>query len=210
MFHLPSIISLFAFANTTPPSTEEASFRCILIDQLTRYPKLELQDLYKLIYQAAMGSEHAISDTDMVHTSLERELEALANGPTEPVIENISADGRVVRVNLRPYFAAKGDRSALITAFVRTANEYKGSNSQLRRYWSYAERMAADGELPFTYAALERFFSEMQAQGFPAVHHSTTYASAYHPAYRVIVHELLDRSCGYAKRPVRKGKRGQK
>ena len=210
MFLLPNIILLFAFGNADPPSSEEVSFRSILTDQITRYPKLELQDLYKLIYQAAMGSEHAVSDTDMVHTSLERELEALTDGPAEPVIENISPDSRLVRINLRPYFAAKGDRSALITAFVRTANEYKGSDCQLRRYWSYAERMAADGELPFTYAALERFFSEMQAQGFPAVHHSTTYASAYHPAYRVIVYELLDRSCGYAKRPVRKGKRGQK
>ena len=210
MFLLPNIILLFAFGNADPPSSEEVSFRSILTDQITRYPKLELQDLYKLIYQAAMGSEHAVSDTDMVHTSLERELEALADGPAESVIENISPDSRLVRINLRPYFAAKGDRSALITAFVRTANEYKGSDCQLRRYWSYAERMAADGELPFTYAALEGFFAQMQEQGFPAVHHSTTYASAYHPAYRVIVYELLDRSCGYAKRPVRKGKRGQK
>ncbi|MEE8300323.1 MAG: hypothetical protein V3R28_03350 [Desulfatiglandales bacterium] len=194
MFLLPNIISLFAFANATPPSSEEVSFRSILAEQVGRYPKLELQDLYKLIYQAAMGSEHAVSDTDMVHTSLERELEALADGPAEPVIENISPDSRLVRINLRPYFAAKGDRLVLITAFVRTANEYKGSDSQLRRYWSYAERMAADGELPFRYAALERFFAQMKEQGFPAVHHSATYASAYHPAYRVIIYEFLGRS----------------
>jgi hypothetical protein len=210
VFLLPSIISLFAFGNADPPSSEEVSFRSILAEQVGRYPRLELQDLYKLIYQAAMGSEHAISDTDMVHTSLERELATLADGPAEPVIEDISPDSRLVRINLRPYFAAKGDRSALITAFVRTANEYKGSDCQLRRYWSYAERMAADGELPFRYAALERFFAQMQEQGLPAVHHSATYASAYHPAYRVIIYELLARSRGHAKRPVRKGKRGQK
>jgi hypothetical protein len=204
VFHLPSIIPLFTFANATPPSAEEASFRRILAEQVARYPRLEPQDLYKLIYQAAMGSQHAVSDPEMVHTWLERELEALADGPVEPVVETISPDGRVVRINLRPYFAAKGDRPALITAIVRTANEYKGTEAQLRRYWSYAERMALDGELPFRYAALERFFAQMQAQGFPAVHHSATYASAYHPAYRVIIYEFLARSCGYAKRPLKK------
>jgi len=194
VFHLPSIIPLFTFANATPPSAEEASFRRILAEQVARYPRLEPQDLYKLIYQAAMGSEHAVSDTDMARAWLECELEALADGPVEPAVEAISPDGRVVRINLRPYFAAKGDRSALIAAIVRTANEYKGTEARLRRYWSYAERMAVDGELPFTYVVLERFFAQVQEQGFAAVHHSTTYGSAYHPAYRVIVYEFFARN----------------
>ena len=201
---------LSTFGSADPPSAEEASFRCILAEQVARYPRLEPQDLYKLIYQAAMGSEHTVSDNDMARTWLERELEAPADGPVEPAVETISPDSRLVRINLRPYSAAKGDRSALITAFVRTANEYKGTEGRLRRYWSYAEQMAADSELPFTHVALERFFAQMQEQGFPAVHHSATYASAYHPAYRVIVYEFLARSCGYAKRPVKKGKRGRR
>lgn len=201
---------LSTFGNADSPSAEEASFRRILAEQVARYPRLEPQDLHKLIYQAAMGSEHAVSDNDMARTWLEHELEALADGPVEPVVETISPDGRLVRINLRPYLAAKDDRSALITAIVRTANEYKGTEARLKRYWSYAERMATDGELPFNCSALERFFAQMQEQGFPAVHHSTTYASAYHPAYRVIVYQFLGRSCGYAKRPVKKGKRGRR
>lgn len=107
------------------------------------------------------------------------------------MVDPISADGRILRVNLRPYLAAKGDVFALVHAFVRTANEHKGVVEQLRRYWSIAEQMAEVGYLPFEKEAFRSFFTQMEAQSFPAVHHSTTYRTAYHPAYRVIVHEFL-------------------
>jgi hypothetical protein len=32
----------------------------------------------------------------------------------------------------------------------------------------------------------------MEAQGFPAVHHSASYATTYQPAYRVVLHEFLE------------------
>jgi len=51
--------------------------------------------------------------------------------------------------------------------------------------------MAAVGLLPFALDELRRFFAAMQAQAFPAVHHSKRYRQAYRPAYRVIVQRFL-------------------
>jgi hypothetical protein len=36
------------------------------------------------------------------------------------------------------------------------------------------------------------FFKRVEEEGFPAVHHSTRYEEAYHPAYRVIKQDFLE------------------
>jgi hypothetical protein len=171
---------------------EETAFRRILADHATRYPALEIQDLYKLVHQAAMGGEHAVGDVAAARRWLERELSSLGDGPAEPVADILSPDGRIARVHLRPYVAAGGDPLALLAAFIRTAHEHKGAQSRLRRYWAWAERMAQAGELPLSESALAHFFARKEREGFPAAHHSAAYAAAYRPAYRVIVRTFLD------------------
>jgi len=180
----------------TPPGSaasaaEEAAFQQILARQMARYPRLAIQDLYKLIYQAALGAEHAVPDVAAAQDWLERELRQLGAGPPEPIVDVISPDGCLVRVHLRPYVAAGGDPGALLTAFVRTAKEHGGTGEQLRRYWSYAVRLAAMGGLPFNQTDLRSFWADVAAQGFPVVHHSAAYRAAYKPAYRVIRQEFL-------------------
>jgi hypothetical protein len=46
----------------------------VLRAHLARYPELEVQDLYKLLYQAARGSEHAAPDPEAVRLHLTGEL----------------------------------------------------------------------------------------------------------------------------------------
>ncbi len=134
-----------------------------------------------------------MSDVTQVRNRLEQEVKALAEGPVEPVVDSISADGRVVRINLRPYVAEGGNLVALLGAFIQTAAEFKGSEAQLRQYWTHAEWMAQERMIGFAVGELQGFFAEMEAQGFPAVRHSAAYRRAYRPAYRVIVYEFLAR-----------------
>lgn len=165
--------------------------RRIVARQFARYPSMQPQDVYKLAFQAAMGSRHAGLDSAMAAGWLDREIAALAEGPAEPIRDTISPDGRMVRVNLRPYLAAGGSREALLRAFVGTARTFAGSVPRLRRELAEIERMAAAGEIPLPRAALHGYFERMRAQGYPAVEHSDAYASAYHPAYRVVLGDLL-------------------
>jgi hypothetical protein len=173
------------------PESEEAAVRGLFVRQLVRFPAMEPQDVYKLVYQATMGSRPAGLDSAMAARWLDREVRDLGPGPTEPVLDTISADGRMVRVNLRPYLAAGGDRAALLRAFVRTAREFGGSTSDLRRWLCYVERLSGDGELRFPADALHRYFASMAAAGYPAVEHSAAYEAAYRPAYRVVLGALL-------------------
>lgn len=174
------------------PEATEQRLRRILADQIARYPQMEIQDLYKLLFHAAMGSEHAISNLDAVRNWLTRELENLPEGPNEPTIDEISPDGDIVRVNLRPFIQSGGDPISLLDAFVRTANEHHGTTENLYLYWSFAERMAEDGDLPFERTEMRDFFKRVEQDGFPAVHHSTRYEEAYHPAYRVIKQDYVE------------------
>jgi hypothetical protein len=173
------------------PSPEELAVRGVLARQLARFPSMEPQDVYKLLYQATMGSRHAGLDSVMAARWLERELRDLGSGPDEPVVDTISADGRMVRVNLRPFLAAGGDRAALLRAFVRTAREVRGSTADLERQVGYVERMARDGEMRLSASVLRRYFARMRAAGYPAVEHSAAYRAAYRPAYRVVLGALV-------------------
>lgn len=175
-----------------PNSSEEEAFHRILALQCKRYPLMEVQDLYKLIHQASMGSEHAVQDLDVTRAFLEREVDELADGPEEPIEDILSPDGRIARINLRPYLASNASLENLFDAFVRTANEFEGSTMRLKRYRSYAERFTGESSFGFSRTAIRAFFDQMEVQGFPAVHHSASYATAYQPAYRVVLYEFLN------------------
>jgi hypothetical protein len=175
----------------TAPTPEAVALRSVLARQLARFPALGPQDVYKLVFQATMGSRHAGLDSAMASRWLEEETRNLGPGPAEPAVDTISADGRMVRVNLRPFLAGGGDRAALLRAFVRTAREFRGSPTDLERQLGLVARLAADGELPLPAAPLSRYFARMKAAGYPAADHSAAYEAAYHPAYRVVLGALL-------------------
>jgi hypothetical protein len=163
------------------------TFETILRDHLVRYPAMQVQDMYKLIHQAAMGSEHAIPNPVSAREWMERELSEMGSGPDEPVMDPISGDGKIVRVHLRPFIAGGGDPDALLDAFIRTANEFRGDKNTLESYWKIATEM-----LHFSYAEMDEFIKSLRAQNYPAVHHSEAYERAYRPAYRVVLQKFID------------------
>ena len=173
------------------PSQARCAFERIVEAQLSRYPEMRAQDLYKLALQAAMGSAHIVRDTAEAREWLDREAKDLPGGPAEPVEDMLSPDGAIVRVNLRPYLAAGGDLAALAAAFTRTARVYRGSQARLRAYLACVERMARAGRLPPEAADVRPYFAQMRRRGYPTPAHSPRYVQAYRPAYRVVLRELL-------------------
>ncbi len=177
----------------------------ILTGHFSRYPAMQVQDVYKLLFQAAMGSEHAIQNPQAARKWLEEEMVNLGDGPDEPLVDPISPGG-IVRIHLRPYIQNGASLDALLDAFIRTANEFVATPDRLPAYGQLAVEMAIRGRLSFSSSRIGEFWKEMAGQGFPAVHHSKEYVAAYRPAYRVILWELLrdDRL------PLRRFRRGQR
>ena len=175
--------------------TNTPSFRDILRAHAARYPVWQPQDVYKLAHQAALGSEHAVTDRAHARAWLERELALLtpapAGLPAEPLIDPISADGAIIRVHLRPLARLELPPEILLDAFLRTASEFQGSRQTLQEYLQYATWLKSEDGLGFPAGQLSGFFMEMARNDFPAVHHSKEYARVYHPAYRVIARAFL-------------------
>jgi hypothetical protein len=172
-------------------SSGESGFQVIVADHLRRYPAMQLEDVYKLAHQSCLGSEHAVADRDDAKRRLEEELARLDEGSEEPMVDPIRPDGRIVRVHLRPLVAGGGDAAQLLEAFVRTANEFEGSNALLKSFWTDVEAMAAAGRVPFAQADAEAYWRRMEALEHAAVRHSAVYRATYRPAYRVVAAEFL-------------------
>lgn len=146
-----------------------------------------IQDLYKLVYQGVMGSGHAVSSNEAAESWLQRELIiAGEKTPQENMLEEVSADGKVIRVNLRPFVAAGGNTDRLLTAFIRTGREYRGSNEELIYWWE----TAVSQQTGFSRDEMTEFIEIQRKEYFPAVHHSKVYSQLYRPSYRVVLRSL--------------------
>jgi len=162
----------------------------LLERHLARYPRMELADIYKLLHQAALGSSHAV-DSLAARERLEQEIAAMGEGPDEPLIDPISPDGKLARVHLRPYVAARRDLDALSRAFVRTANDYPASSEKLARFCGCLGDLADEQRLPGQRDQVAGYVSELADAGYPAVRHSAIYHELYQPAYRVVSIDYL-------------------
>ena len=148
---------------------------------LNRYSQMQIQDMYKLLHQASLGSEHAVSNPESARRWLVRELAEMGEGISEPLIDPISPDGQIVRVHLRPFISYGYDSNLLLDAFIRTANEYRRNTQWLKQYWQ-----DAFGVTGFSIRKMDEYFGALKEKDFPAVHHSAEYKKLYRPAYRVV------------------------
>jgi hypothetical protein len=160
-----------------------------------RYPDLEVEDLYKLLHQSVAGPAHAIEDPEMARQWLEREWNGLDEPlDTEELYEPLSSDGRLVRVNLRPWRAAGHSPEMVLSAFVRTAGTLPPDTARIRIELdaiSACSDRIADGLSPSA-QTIRSFFDDQSRDGYPAIHHSEEYSQRYRPAYRVVLRSYLD------------------
>ncbi len=168
------------------------SLQEILADHFTRTPSMQPQDIYKLLFQAALGSEHAVADQQSARIWLAREISGMGDGPSAPLLEPLSPDGQLLRVHLRPYINSGKDPETLLHAFIQTANEWHGSTQTLKMDAAEAVTFLRSwtGSLPPE--DFRTFFTSMEDQGFPSVHHSAEYIRLYRPAYRVVARKFLE------------------
>jgi hypothetical protein len=151
---------------------------------VARRPAAEISDVYKLLYQATRGSEHAVTDPATARAWLSEEIAALGSGPPEAVVDTLPG-GAFARVHLRPYLSEGRSAEALLEAFVETAND-PAPAAGLACALESLVRAARDGRVPWAREEVEEYLAARAAEGHPAVHHSEAYERAYRPAYRVV------------------------
>ena len=154
---------------------------------LDDHPLAGAEDLYKFLHQAVYGPGYAISDRETAEAWMEREIDSL-----DPQIEGelsceaLGGEPPLVRVNLRPFVADRGDPDLLLDAFVSSAEPKRGESRRMTTVLSLAAsyvQCAGRGELA---PELKELSTELAEKGYPAIRHSEAYVEAYHPAYRVV------------------------
>lgn len=158
----------------------------LLSQHIARYPRMQLDDIYKLLHQAALGPGHAVKDLTSARAWLEKEAAELGPGPVEPENDIISSDGKLARVHLRNWVAAGRSLDDLNRLFVETANSYTPSRERLEKFCGCLGDLAGAGRIPFTQQEVVAYFDRIAHASYPVVHHSRTYNDAYSPAYRVV------------------------
>ena len=151
-------------------------------------PELRIEDAYKWLFHATRGGEHAVANEFAVRKWLENEWAALGPPqPDEPLWTPLTLDGRIGRLNLRPYRAQGGDPEPLLAAFIESAKTFDASPARFRAAWrALGRELKTQPVGHLTWSAWRRLDREMRARDYPANHHSPEYECAHQPAYRVL------------------------
>jgi hypothetical protein len=156
--------------------------------QARREPEWRIADAAKWLFHATRGGEHAVQSEFAARKWLEQEWATLGPPqPHEPLWTPLMPDGRIGRLNLRPYKAAGGSSAALLAAFLASAESFAGSPARFRAAWrAFGRALKTEPAGFLTYPEWQRLDRDLRAQNYPAIHHSPEYEAARHPAYRVL------------------------
>jgi hypothetical protein len=164
----------------------------LLRQHLAWYPQMQLRDVYKLVYQAVLGSQHLVASVEEFSRYLELEYQNLTPDPHQQLFEPLRPDGSLFRINLRPYKSRQLGLSPLINPLLMTAKLVSGTRVELQSTWQAFSQLCQQGYLAdFDLEALRQLTVLLRQQDYPAMHHSETYRKLYQPAYRLVATSLI-------------------
>lgn len=163
------------------------NFKNNLLKHFEKYPLMEIEDIFKLIYQGAFGCEHMIDSFDKVTKGIENEYYA-SKITDEYLIEDLS--DKYCRVHLS--CLSKGlCISTLGSIFFLSARTERDGNEALCKMLDTVTEMINEGLLTFSHESFVKKADEWKKNGYPPLHHSDKFRSLYNPHYRVIAKEFV-------------------
>ena len=167
----------------------EMTIKCVLLQQYELYPKMQIQDMVKLIYQNEFAGRHLIVSEISSLKRLQEEYRFLRRqhsscSGADAAYEKIG--NGLCRLHLE---ALKGAEISLKTVnrfFISTANSIRGSMQSFEEKLDVLRQCCKDRDLLFPLDELEAYLYDYKNQGYPQVRHSENYRAAYSPAYRIV------------------------
>ena len=174
------------------------------------FPYSQIEDFYKLIYQAVMGPNHLIYSKERAFYYLNQEIKNLLfllENPCEksvkqlnqmtPLFVDISLHIPIVRLNLLPYITQKDELQKiekiekLFFYFVRSAEEIIPKKENLIHTWQKVGEIIKNRELGIDISKYEEFTEKIIHTNFSIISHSIEYKNKYNPHYRIIKKNFL-------------------
>ena len=159
-----------------------------LIQHYKNYPNLQAEDVFKYLFQSALGCEHLVSSEEAALSYIQREYATLSK--TEPP-KTESLDGDYSRVYLSHLNDGLTPKT-LAKLFCLSAKKEERGKALLEEKIQVAQELVANGVLPLDVDDFNKKLAMWKELGYPAVHHSDAFRKAYCPAYRVIANRYVD------------------
>lgn len=156
-----------------------------LVQHISEFPRLELQDAVKFLHQSNMGPGHLIEDTQASLRRLEKEYQDFVPDPSLPLTTMLGRG--LCRLNLARCSAMDLPPEMINRLFIATASGFAGDSDALLRDLAVLESLPH-----FEGAGSAAFLTEYRAKGMSAIGHSAAFRHAYHPAYRVVCQSYVD------------------
>ncbi len=160
------------------------------------HPDLTCQDVYKALFQYVNGMEHSARSEEEVLENLEREICESQKGQCgeEPLLEFLSEDLKLCRLNIRPYMRSGGSAKKLASAFIQSSQQFTGNPERFKRLWKTFMDLVQEGILSFDRDEAASIDREAERSDYrQTFSHSTLYRDTYHPSYRVIMTQYLEK-----------------
>lgn len=164
----------------------DITFESCLLEQLSKHPAMQAQDLVKLSYHAACGADHLLRDLDEARAYFLAEYEN--THPAEgDLYEPVSGD--FARVNIAQWKQRGLKADWLFKLFCLSAVHDENSREKLLQNIRTVECMLSHTHI--SRVEWDEYITDYVNQGLPAVHHSDVYRQAERPAYRLVKLPLL-------------------
>ena len=159
-----------------------------LIKHAHFYPMLEAEDVFKYVFQSALGCEHLVTDEAKALEYINREYKNISLQNND-IIEKL--DGEYSRVNLAALTLGLSPKT-LARLFCLSAKEELCGKALIEEKLEIAMELVKSGDIPLSPEEFEQQIASWKEDGYPAVHHSDTFRAFYRPAYRVIANKYAD------------------
>lgn len=163
----------------------EKDFIKILINHYKKYPQMQIEDFYKLIYQNEFAGGHLIDDIKSSYKYLEEEIKSLDKlNESNSMFEDIG--NGLARIYLNSLNQTAISLNTVNKFFVNTANSVIGSKENFQEKLNIFFKCCKGGILPYDVQKVSDFLDEQKNKGYKHISHSDEYRKAYLPSYRVI------------------------
>jgi len=159
--------------------------RKAILEHCTTYPNLEIQDIFKFLYQSSLGCEHMVSSLDDVILGISKEYDQLRCN-NDILIDLL--DGAYSRVHLN--YLNKGLCAKTLGKIVYSSAKTEPSGMiALKQKLEILKNLMGENKLPFSHNDFDGQLKKWGDDGYPAIHHSDAFRKEYHPSYRVIANK---------------------
>ncbi len=182
---------LFVTACQKQRTENEYKIKQIVQRHIQMRSDMRVEDVYKLLYQNRMGIGHLITDTLNAKKYLMDEIQSIDANDTslsESLIEWISNDSTMVRINLRAFKKRNLSANHLFQAMLGTVENHKQEKREFIGDWIIFAKLLNKGAISMSQAGLEEFNARAEQKQYPVIHHSAEYTRIYKPVYRVLLY----------------------